>query len=101
MISQDTPLSLLATMMRIRAFEPRAVELCEEKQIRGSLHPYIGMEGIAAGVCSVLMPGDYVTSTHRGHGHCVARGLSLSRMMAELLGRTGGYCKGKGGSMHI
>ena len=88
-------------MWLIRAFELRALELFEEKLIRGSVHPYIGMEAIAVGVCAVLRPDDYITSTHRGHGHCIAKGLSLERMMAEIMGRSDGYCRGKGGSMHI
>jgi TPP-dependent pyruvate/acetoin dehydrogenase alpha subunit len=92
---------LLTRMWSIRAFELRALELFEEKLIRGSVHPYIGMEAIAVGVCAALRPDDYITSTHRGHGHCVAKGLSLERMMAEIIGRSDGYCRGKGGSMHI
>lgn len=92
---------LLLRMWRIRCFELRALELFEEKLIRGSVHPYIGMEAIAVGVCAALRPDDYITSTHRGHGHCVAKGLDLSRMMAEIIGREDGYCRGRGGSMHI
>ena len=92
---------LLLQMWRIRAFEVRAMELFEEKLIRGSVHPYVGMEAIAVGVCAALRPDDYITSTHRGHGHCVAKGLELGRMMAELVGREDGYCRGRGGSMHI
>lgn len=92
---------LLLRMWSIRAFELRALELFEEKLIRGSVHPYIGMEAIAVGACAALRPDDYITSTHRGHGHCIAKGLSLERMMAEIIGRTDGYCRGKGGSMHI
>src|SRR3990172_4017561 len=88
-------------MWQIRSFELRAMELFEEKLIRGSVHPYIGMEAIAVGACAALRPDDYITSTHRGHGHCIAKGLSLERMMAEIIGRTDGYCRGKGGSMHI
>lgn len=93
--------ALLGTMWEIRAFELRAMELFEEKLIRGSVHPYIGMEAIAVGTCAALGPDDFITSTHRGHGHCVAKGLSLERMMAEIIGRVDGYCRGKGGSMHI
>jgi acetoin:2,6-dichlorophenolindophenol oxidoreductase subunit alpha len=88
-------------MWRIRTFEIRAMELFEEKLIRGSVHPYIGMEAIAVGVCAALRPDDFITSTHRGHGHCVAKGLDLRRMMAEIIGREDGYCRGRGGSMHI
>src|SRR6202521_2638600 len=92
---------LLLRMWRIRHFELRAMELFEEKLIRGSVHPYIGMEGIAVGVCAALGDDDYITSTHRGHGHCVAKGLDLKLMMAEITGREDGYCRGRGGSMHI
>ena len=92
---------LLLRMWRIRAFEIRAMELFEEKLIRGSVHSYIGMEAIAVGVCAALRPDDFITSTHRGHGHCVAKGLDLRRMMAEIIGREDGYCRGRGGSMHI
>jgi pyruvate dehydrogenase E1 component alpha subunit len=89
------------TMHRIRAFEAKAMELFAEKYIRGSVHPYTGQEAIAVGVCGVLEDGDYITSTHRGHGHCIAKGLELRRMMAEITGRATGYCRGRGGSMHI
>ena len=92
---------LLLRMWQIRWFELRAMELFEEKLIRGSVHPYIGMEAIAVGVCAALEQNDYITSTHRGHGHCVAKGLDLKLMMAEIIGREDGYCRGRGGSMHI
>jgi len=92
---------LLLRMWQIRWFELRAMELFEEKLIRGSVHPYIGMEAIAVGVCAALEQKDYITSTHRGHGHCVAKGLDLKLMMAEIIGREDGYCRGRGGSMHI
>lgn len=93
--------SLLETMMRIRAFEARVEELFLAGRIAGSVHLYIGEEATATGVCSALRPGDFLTSTHRGHGHAIAKGARLDRMMAELFGRRTGYCKGKGGSMHI
>jgi TPP-dependent pyruvate/acetoin dehydrogenase alpha subunit len=99
--SIETLEQLLLKMWRIRMFETRVLELFEEKLVRGSAHPYIGMEAIAVGVCSALGEDDYITSTHRGHGHCIAKGLDLGRMMAEILGRQDGYCRGKGGSMHI
>ena len=89
------------TMVKIRRFEERAVELFMAQEIPGFLHSYIGQEAIAAGACACLTENDYITSTHRGHGHVIAKGLALDRMMAELFGRTTGYCKGKGGSMHI
>ena len=92
---------LLLRMWRIRAFEIRAMQLFEEKLIRGSVHPYIGMEAIAVGACAALREDDFITSTHRGHGHCVAKGLDLGKMMAEIIGREDGYCRGRGGSMHI
>jgi pyruvate dehydrogenase E1 component alpha subunit len=89
------------TMERIRAFEAKAMDLFQEKFIRGSVHPYTGQEAIAVGVCSALRDGDFITSTHRGHGHCIAKGLELRPMMAEITGRGTGYCRGRGGSMHI
>jgi TPP-dependent pyruvate/acetoin dehydrogenase alpha subunit len=89
---------LLLRMWRIRAFEIRAMELFEEKLIRGSVHPYIGMEAIAVGVCAALRPDDFITSTHRGHGHCVAKGLDLRRMMAEIIGREDGYSRRRRGA---
>jgi TPP-dependent pyruvate/acetoin dehydrogenase alpha subunit len=92
---------LLLRMWQIRWFELRAMELFEEKLIRGSVHPYIGMEAIAVGACAALREDDFITSTHRGHGHCVAKGLDLKLMMAEIIGREDGYCRGRGGSMHI
>jgi pyruvate dehydrogenase E1 component alpha subunit len=97
---EQLELSLLQ-MQRIRAFELKAMELFEQKLIRGSVHPYIGMEAIAVGVCAALADGDFITSTHRGHGHSIAKGLDLKLMMAEITGRATGYCGGKGGSMHI
>jgi acetoin:2,6-dichlorophenolindophenol oxidoreductase subunit alpha len=92
---------LFLQMQLIREFDSRVLELFQRRLIRGSAHPYIGMEAIAVGVCSALGPDDYITSTHRGHGHCIARGLDPGKMMAEILGREAGYCRGKGGSMHI
>ena len=77
------------------------MELFEQKLIRGSVHPYTGMEAIAVGVCAALADSDFITSTHRGHGHSIAKGLDPKLMMAEITGRATGYCGGKGGSMHI
>lgn len=88
-------------MVQIRMFEECAIEQLEEKRARGPLHLYIGEEANAVGACSALELGDYVTSTHRGHGHCIAMGGDIQRMLAEICGRGTGYCKGKGGSMHI
>jgi pyruvate dehydrogenase E1 component alpha subunit len=88
-------------MLKIRLFEEEVVKLFSRGQIPGFLHTYIGEEAVAVGVMSSLRKDDYVTSTHRGHGHCIAKGADINRMMAELFGKATGYCKGKGGSMHI
>ena len=88
-------------MVRIRAFEHRIYELYRGGEIRGSSHAYVGEEAIAVGACAAIRRDDFITSTHRGHGHCIAKGAEPKRMMAELLGKATGYCKGKGGSMHI
>jgi pyruvate dehydrogenase E1 component alpha subunit len=100
-IEKDRLVGIYTTMKRIRAFEEKAVQLFEENRLRGSVHLYIGEEAIAATVCSRLRKDDYITSTHRGHGHCIAKGGSLDRTLAELKGKETGYCKGRGGSMHI
>jgi pyruvate dehydrogenase E1 component alpha subunit len=92
---------LYASMYKIRYFEQEAVKLFHNKELPGWLHSYIGEEAVAVGVCASLNRDDYITSTHRGHGHCIAKGADLKRMMAELYGKETGYCKGKGGSMHI
>ena len=94
-------IGMLRMMIRIRAFEMKLVDLVRNLVIKGTMHPYVGQEAVAAGVCAALWPDDYITSTHRGHGHALAKGADMNRMMAELLGRHTGYCKGKGGSMHI
>jgi 2-oxoisovalerate dehydrogenase E1 component len=88
-------------MLEIRHFEEKAANIWEQARIPGLIHLYPGMEAVATGACASLRPDDYVVSTHRGHGHCIAKGVSLERMMAELLGKETGSCKGKGGSMHI
>jgi TPP-dependent pyruvate/acetoin dehydrogenase alpha subunit len=88
-------------MCRIRAFEREIYEHNKKGLVPGTAHLYIGMEAIAVGACSAMREGDLLTSTHRGHGHSIARGLDLGKMMAEVLGRVDGYCRGKGGSMHI
>jgi TPP-dependent pyruvate/acetoin dehydrogenase alpha subunit len=100
-IDKDRLVGIYRTMVRIRTFEERAVKLFEENRLRGSVHTYVGEEAIAATVCSRLRKDDYITSTHRGHGHCIAKGGSLDRTLAELKGKETGYCKGRGGSMHI
>jgi len=88
-------------MYKIRAFEEQANQLYLRRQMPGLTHLYIGEEAVAVGVCETLGDADYITSTHRGHGHCLAKGAGLKRMFAELLGKQAGYCRGKGGSMHI
>lgn len=88
-------------MCRIRRFEEKVSELFAAGRIPGFVHVYIGEEAVAVGACSALRKDDYITSTHRGHGHCIAKGGDLKYMMAELFGKDTGYCKGKGGSMHI
>lgn len=92
---------IYTTMVKIRRFEERVEKLLEAGDMPGFAHFYIGQEAIAAGVCANLNDSDYITSTHRGHGHCIAKGARLDRMMAELYGKATGYNKGKGGSMHI
>jgi len=96
-----TQLQLLEAMLRIRAFETAANQLYLSAKMPGLTHLYIGEEAVAVGVCSVLRVDDVITSTHRGHGHCIAKGADVRRMFCELLGKEEGYCRGKGGSMHI
>ena len=88
-------------MVRIRRFEEEAGRLMEDGKIPGALHLYVGQEAVASGVMQHLADDDYITSTHRGHGHLIAKGGDFSKMFAELFGKATGYCKGKGGSMHI
>jgi pyruvate dehydrogenase E1 component alpha subunit len=94
-------LGMYERMLRIRLFEEQVNELYTGAKMPGLAHLYIGEEAVAVGVCSALRDDDYITSTHRGHGHCLAKGASVDRMFAELLGKEAGYCRGKGGSMHI
>lgn len=94
-------IDLYRMMVRIRAFEEQCIQLSHKGLIGGSLHLYIGEEAIAAGSIDVLNKEDFIASTHRGHGHCIAKGADMGRMFAELLGKETGYCKGRGGSMHI
>jgi len=94
-------LSMYEQMLKIRIFEEHVNQLYTTAKMPGLAHLYIGEEAIAVGVCSALRRDDYITSTHRGHGHCLAKGASVDRMFAELLGKEAGYCRGKGGSMHI
>ncbi len=88
-------------MLTIRRFEERAIKEYEDGNLYGFIHSYIGQEAIAVGVCSHLRIDDRIVSNHRGHGHCIAKGADMKRMMAEVFGKKTGYCKGKGGSMHI
>jgi pyruvate dehydrogenase E1 component alpha subunit len=92
---------LYERMLTIRVFEEHVNELYTTAKMPGLAHLYSGEEAVAVGICSALRHDDYITSTHRGHGHCLAKGASIDRMFAELLGREAGYCRGKGGSMHI
>jgi len=89
------------TMVKIRMFEDKVAELFSAGKLPGFVHLYAGEEAIATGVCTHLTDRDYITSTHRGHGHCIAKGVDLNAMMAEVYGKATGACKGKGGSMHI
>ena len=101
MITKERALWIYNKMHEIRDFEERVYRLFEENKLRGSVHLYTGEEAIAATVCSTLTDDDYITSTHRGHGHCIAKGAELDKALAELMGKATGYCKGRGGSMHI
>ena len=112
MASQQFLEQLYRTLYTIRVFETQCIRLYRQGLIVGYFHPYLGEEAIATGVCAALREDDYIVSTHRGHGHCHARGASLAeseeakqehynKMMAELCGRATGYCMGRGGSMHI
>jgi pyruvate dehydrogenase E1 component alpha subunit len=100
-LSRDVLMDLHRRMVRIRLFEEAAGRLAEGAKLPGFLHLYVGEEAVAAGVCGALTDEDQITSTHRGHGHLVAKGGDFRRMMAELMGKATGYNKGKGGSMHI
>jgi len=97
----ELAIELYRRMLRIRHFEEQVNELYRRGKMPGLAHLYIGEEAVAVGVCAALNHDDYITSTHRGHGHCIAKGAELDRMFAELLGKEAGYCHGKGGSMHI
>jgi pyruvate dehydrogenase E1 component alpha subunit len=100
-LSRGQLLDAYRRMRRIRAFETKLDELVKAGKLGGFLHLYAGEEAVAVGVCAHLGDGDVVTSTHRGHGHCIAKGVDVAAMMAELFGRATGTCRGKGGSMHI
>jgi acetoin:2,6-dichlorophenolindophenol oxidoreductase subunit alpha len=100
-ITMEKLMQMYRQMVRIRFFEQEVNELYTRALMPGLAHLYLGEEAVAVGVCEALRNDDYITSTHRGHGHCLAKGASPDRMFAELLGKKAGYCKGKGGSMHI
>jgi pyruvate dehydrogenase E1 component alpha subunit len=100
-IPRDKLLWIYERMRLIRAFEDKVAELFAHGLLPGFVHLYAGEEAIAVGVCAHLTDRDYITSTHRGHGHCIAKGVDINAMMAELFGKATGVCKGKGGSMHI
>ena len=100
-ISKEMKITMLESMIKIRRFEEAMIQLYKEAKIAGHLHPCIGEEGVAAGACSAIEKKDYIVSSHRGHGHCIAKGVDLKKMVAELFGKAAGCCKGRGGSMHI
>ena len=100
-ISPELGLHMYGQMQRIRAFEEQVNQLYRSAKMPGLAHLYVGEEAVAVGVCEALRKDDFITSTHRGHGHCLAKGAAVDRMFCELLGKEPGYCRGKGGSMHI
>jgi len=100
-LSPDQLVAMLRTMVQIREFETAVSDVYKRGLMPGLAHLYLGEEAVAVGACTALRSTDRITSTHRGHGHCIAKGGDLKLMMAELMGRAPGYCGGKGGSMHI
>jgi len=100
-LDKDKLLEMLRKMYRIRFFEEKGENLYKSGLITGDFHQYIGEEAVAVGACAVLRDDDYIVSTHRGHGHCIAKGGDIKKMMAELLGRKTGYCGGRAGDMHM
>lgn len=100
-IDLEQSLHMYQQMAKIRAFEEKVNELHQSAKMPELAHLYSGEEAVAVGVCEALRRDDYITSTHRGHGHCLVKGAAVDRMFAELLGKEAGYCRGKGGSMHI
>jgi acetoin:2,6-dichlorophenolindophenol oxidoreductase subunit alpha len=100
-VTPELGLRMYEQMQRIRTFETHVNELYRGAKMPGLAHLYIGEEAVAVGVCEALRQDDFITSTHRGHGHCLAKGAAVDRMFCELLGKEPGYCRGKGGSMHI
>jgi len=100
-LEKKKKIEMYKKMLEIRHFEEKVYDLYGQNLVPGTIHLYAGQEAVAVGVCTNLRRDDYITSTHRGHGHCIAKGAQLNRVMAEILGKKTGYCKGKGGSMHI
>src|SRR5215213_1527853 len=100
-VGAELALRMYEQMQRIRSFEERVDQLYRGAKMPGLAHLYVGEEAVAVGICEALRRDDYITSTHRGHGHCLAKGAEVERMFCELLGKERGYCRGKGGSMHI
>ena len=100
-LTNEQMIRMYTNMNKIRMFEEKVAELFAAAKIPGFVHLYVGEEAVATGVCATLRDSDYITSTHRGHGHLISKGGDVKLMMAELFGKKTGYCKGKGGSMHI
>jgi TPP-dependent pyruvate/acetoin dehydrogenase alpha subunit len=100
-IDEEILLQIYRSIYTTRQFELKCVELYRQGFIRGYFHPYLGEEAIAAGACAAIGKDDFIVSTHRGHGHCISKGADHKLMMAEIMGKATGYCKGRGGSMHI
>jgi pyruvate dehydrogenase E1 component alpha subunit len=100
-LDEQKSVEMYKKMLEIRLFEEKVFDLYGQNLVPGTIHLYAGEEAVATGVCMNLRREDYVVSTHRGHGHCIAKGASLDRIMAEIMGKATGYCRGKGGSMHI
>ena len=100
-LSNEVMIEMLKKLIEIRRFEEKAIQLYKTGKIWGYLHPCIGQEAIPVGACQAIGIQDYIISNHRGHGHCIARGAYMGKMMAELFGKSTGYCKGRSGSMHI
>src|SRR5210317_1157144 len=100
-VDEAIMLQMYRNVYATRQFELKCAELYRAGLIRGYLHPYLGEEAIAAGACAAIGEDGYIVSTHRGHGHCISKGADLKLMMAEIMGKETGYCKGRGGSMHI
>lgn len=101
MLSKEKLINMLKMMQTIRSFEERLKELYRQNLVTGAIHSYAGEEAVAVGVCSAIEKTDYIVSTHRGHGHAIAKGVDLKKIIAELMGKETGSCRGRGGSMHL